>query len=194
MGPTHETNISGLNNGDEKAFHEIFNAFHSRLCFFAAGIVGDNISAEDLVQNAFVSLWQKRGDFNSPESVKSFLYIAVKNQCLNALRHGKMVKSKRSDILMARLVETDDHPIVESEVLEKLFTAILDLPQGCRSVLHLGYFKKMKNHEIAEYLKISINTVKTQKKRALQLLRGLMKYPACWFLFFLIKGKIHHRF
>lgn len=176
--------ISGLRDGDEAIFHEIFKMFHSRLCFFASRITGDNIAIEDIVQDAFLKLWHKRTDFDSLAAIQSFLYVSVRNSCLNDLKHQQVVKSKMADIQIVKRSELEEPDIIEPEVLDKLFRAISALPDGCRSVLHLGYFQKMKNQEIAEYLKISINTVKTQKKRALHLLRGFLKYPACW-LFFL---------
>lgn len=172
---------------DEKTFHEVFDLLHDRLCFFAYELMGDQTGVEDIVQEAFVKLWQKRSDFDNLRSVKSFLYVVVKNQCFNILKHEKLVKRKGAVLSAERWDEIEQEAVIESEVLENLFRAIKALPEGCRSVLQLGYFRKMKNQEIAEYLEISINTVKTQKKRALQLLRGFLKYPAFWWFSFLLE-------
>ena len=180
-----EVYIQDLHMGDEKTFHRIFEMFHSRLCFFAHEILGGNVDTEDIVQDAFVNLWQKRTDFDSIQSVKSFLYIVVKNKCFNITKHAKVV-NKSADALSNDSTEEDlSIYFIEAEILDQLSLALKKLPAGCQNVLHLGFFEKMKNKDIANHLQVSVNTVKTQKKRALHLLRGLLKSAPAWFSFFL---------
>ena len=65
--------------------------------------------------------------------------------------------------------------IIETEVLEDVFRALEKLPEGCRNVLHLSYFEGMKHKDIADHLRVSVNTVKTQKTRGLTLLKKLLR-------------------
>lgn len=171
--------ITGLHHGDEQVFRELFDKYHSRLCYFASSLLTENEDAEDVVQEAFIRLWQRRNHFSDLSSVKAFLYISVKNRCLNIFRHDK-VRKKYGDLLKKEelpdvQLEGAIHYLIEAEVLEKIRQAVESLPSGCRNIMNLSYFEGLKNQDIADQLHVSINTVKTQKKRGLQLLRALLK-------------------
>lgn len=176
--------IANLHYGEPAAFRDIFEEYHTRLCFFAAKLVPHGIASEDVVQDVFIKFWERRGEFETVESIKAFLYISVKNHCLNLFKHDKVVKKFSNlphqeadeEIILSRMIE--------SEVFEKVYRALETLPRGCRNVMHLSYFEGMKNQEIAQYLDVSINTVKTQKKRGLSLLRIAFKATSLFFTFF----------
>lgn len=152
--------------------------FNNRLIFFAKGIIDDSAEADDLVQDAFVKLWNKRTDFGDLNSIKAFLYISIKNVSRNLYKHSKV-----ADKYLSFLGDAIDHDpitlkIIEAEVLEEIARAIKELPEGCRNVINLSYFEGMSNQEVADQLQISINTVKTQKMRGLRSLRNLLKEMA----------------
>lgn len=167
--------ITGLKNDDERIFRELFELYHSRLCYYATSILSGDESSEDVVQEAFVRLWQKRAQFSDLPAVRAFLYVTVRNQCLDIYKHDKVIR-KYGDLL-----QKEDHTdqsinyLIEAEVLEKVHGAIQKLPLGCRNIMKLSYFEGLKNQDIADQLHVSINTVKTQKKRGLHLLRVLLK-------------------
>jgi RNA polymerase sigma-70 factor (ECF subfamily) len=167
--------IKDLVRGDENAFRAVFEAYHTRLCYFASRLLAGREGAEDVVQEAFVKLWRKRACFAEESSVKAFLYITVRNHCLNLNKHDK-VKKKYDDLMQSRpqpsMVNND---LIEAEVIETVYQALQKLPAGCRSIMELSYFEGMKNSAVAEQLRISVNTVKSQKVRALHLLRILLK-------------------
>jgi RNA polymerase sigma-70 factor (ECF subfamily) len=154
-------------------FTSVFDKSYAGLVFFSNNLIGDRQEAEDVVQNAFVSYWNCKDEVGrEPSIVKSFLYTTVRNACMDLLRHRKVVQKFRNQL--------DDDPIEESfvenemiraEVLSEIFNAIELLPSGCRQVLKMSYFEGKRNQEISDDLGVSINTVKTQKQRALQLLR-----------------------
>lgn len=130
--------------------------------------------AEDVVQEAFAKLWQRREHFADLNSIKAFLYITVKNSCRNIHKHDKVVRKYES--LQEEGWESDPMiRMIESEALEDVFRALEKLPKGCRNVLQLSYFEGMKHKDIAHHLQVSVNTVKTQKTRGLQLLKRLLK-------------------
>ena len=157
----------------EKAFREVFTQLHTRLCYFATSLLAVDWSAEDVVQEAFVKLWERKADFSNIRSIKSFLYITVRNQCFNINKHQKVVEKHQRFIHTEEIQQPgyDKQSLIEAEVLDKIHQALQQLPQGCRTVMHFSYFEGMRNKDIAARLKVSINTVKTQKKRALHLLR-----------------------
>lgn len=164
----------------------LFLTYYARLCYFAIQQTGDKQSAEDIVQEVFLNLWKKNFQFVNETQAKAYLYTSVKNACLNSFRHLEVVK---------RFADSQDDPgkeeakalenMIRSEVIGEIHAAIEDLPQGCRTVLKLAFFESMKNDEIATHLGISINTVKTQRARALQLLR-LKLGDQAWLLLFLL--------
>lgn len=163
--------ISRFNDGDEKAFQHLFKLFYGPLCFFARGITQTGLEAEDIVQEAFVQLWNRRQGFNSLRAIKAFLYLAVKNSSRNLYKHKKVEQKYQ----LAQKVAPQDNAvmerILEAEVLGEVYKALQKLPEGCRKVINLSYFKGLSNQEVAAHLNVSINTVKTQKLRALKILR-----------------------
>lgn len=175
--------IDLLHKGDEEAFRRIFDRYHARLCYFAGRLLPPGQAPDDIVQEAFVQLWQKRNRFHDLPAIKAFLYTVVKNHCLNILRHDRVAR-KYGDLLQQNRPEADaSQGIIEAEALQSIYRALQKLPAGCRDVLHLSYFEEMKNKDIAMQLNVSVNTVKTQKKRALQILRTILKATPLLFLF-----------
>lgn len=164
-----------IKNGDEIAFKSIFDLFNKRLLYMAKEIVPEAAFAEDVVQEAFIKLWNRRENFNDLVSIKAFLYLCVKNSCRNEYRHAKVVDK----YLSRQKTSVEEHiavsKMIEAEVFNGLHKAIEKLPTGCKNVIYLGYFAEMSNQEVADELKVSINTVKTQKLRALRSLRTLLR-------------------
>lgn len=149
--------------------------FYPALCLFAESIVHDNFIAEDLVQDAFIKLWEIADDFENSFAVKSFLYTSVKNKCLNLIEHNK-VKQKHREFAQNEWINDANisNQIIEEETHRLIYNAINELPHECKNVLLLS-IQGLKNNEIANELHISINTVKTQKKIAYKQLRIKLK-------------------
>lgn len=168
-----ELPTTAINDKDSRLFiKHLFDLYYTRLCYFAHKMILNKEAAEDIVQDAFVAYWKKQADFDNEPSIKTFLYLTVKNACLNVIRHESVVKKFVENQDMTILEEEKiTENIIRSEVAGEIHNAISALPQGCRQVLTLAYFGGLKNDEIAQDLAISVNTVKTQKARALQLLR-----------------------
>ena len=163
--------LSRFNKGDEIAFQHLFGLFFDPLCFFARGITETRLEAEDIVQEAFVQLWSRRQGFNSFRAIKAFLYLAVKNSSRNLYKHKKVEQKYQLAQKQAPQENGVMERIIEAEVLSEVYKALQKLPEGCRKVINLSYFKGLSNQEVAAHLNVSINTVKTQKLRALKMLR-----------------------
>lgn len=150
----------------------IFRAYYPRLCYFAFTMLNNKEVAEDMVQDVFLRLHGRMHNFLAENALKSFLYLSVKNACLNQIKH-RAVEEKHAT--KAHLSTAEDpvalNNLIRAEVYGEVHLALMDLPNGCKKVITLSFFEGMNNDEIAQKLNISINTVKTQKKRALQLLR-----------------------
>ncbi len=164
---------SAQDKSDDKiAFEMLFNRNYSNLVYFSFNMIKDKGEAEDIAQDAFITYWNRREEVAGDiDSVKSFLYTTVKNASLNLLRHQKVVE--KFALHLPELVEDKNiiNSIIQSEVYSKIHQALESLPPACRQIARMSYLDDKKNNEIADELDISVNTVKTQKQRAMQLLR-----------------------
>jgi RNA polymerase sigma-70 factor (family 1) len=152
---------------------QLFKKLYPRLCDFANYMLKDKELAEDMAQDAFMVYLEQQEKISSNfNAVKSFLYTAVKNACLNKIRHNNVIdiynKKNPLDIYTdTKILEG----MIHAEVLAEVYEKINALPQGCAMVIRYGYLEGLSNSEIAELMNISINTVKSQKQRALALLK-----------------------
>ena len=158
--------------GTQDTVETFFKRHYGELCYFASRMIVDRDEAEDLVQDVFLKFFKAKARFENEDAAKGYLYLSVRNACLNRKRHEK-VHDRYVESMAGE--EALDPPAIESmirsEVLGRVHKAIRELPPGCRTVLELSYFESLRNDEVAERLGVSVNTVKTQKARAIQLLR-----------------------
>lgn len=151
----------------------LFDEYYKRLVYFSYQVTHNKPQAEDIAQDAFVKFWNNSSLIsNNPIAVKNFLYSTVKNASLNAVRHNKVAERHISTIDAAPTEEAVFNTIVRTEVLAEIHQAISLLPGSCQQIFRMSYIDEMKNNQIAEVLGVSVNTVKTQKQRALKVLRG----------------------
>jgi RNA polymerase sigma-70 factor (ECF subfamily) len=156
-------------------FQSLFNGFYVPLCLFAEKYLENREDAADVVQDAFIKLWQKRNDFNHINQIKTFLYTTIRNHCLNELEHKRVVENY-SEILREKQSDSffQDH-VVEEETYRILVQAIGRLPPQTARVMMLALSGK-DNKEIAGEIAISEGTVHTHKKIAYKRLRKDLKH------------------
>ncbi|WP_437920678.1 RNA polymerase sigma-70 factor [Sphingobacterium sp. LRF_L2] len=155
----------------------LFSKYYRSLCYFAWQMVKDENIAEDLAQDAFVSYFQHRKMVSDDENaIKSFLYSAVKFAVYNLNRKSKTIQKfwERNSYQ-----ESDDidyeHQIIRTEFMHAIHETLSSLPDGCQRIMTMSYVDGFSNEEIAEQLQLSINTIKTQKKRGLHVLRQKLR-------------------
>ncbi len=163
---------------DDAAFRNIFDRYYTPLTLFAARFITDPDAASDVVQNLFVSLYEKR-DSLQISSLKSFLFSSVRNACLNTLKHEKIKRSYESDSLadaseLAPDADAADNLIQQAEAQAKIAAALAQLPAQCQRIFALSRFDGLSNQEIADKLCISKRTVETQVSNALKALRRIL--------------------
>ena len=156
----------------KKEFKQFFDSHYPLLCLFAQKYVQDADVASDMVQEAFVKLWNGREEFENKNAVKGFLYTVTRNNCLNCLKHDK-VKMEFSSHPMDSDLYFRDQIIVE-ETYQAIHDAIEVLPSQGKRVVEMS-MRGLKNPEIALRLNISVNTVKSVKANAYRLLRLQLK-------------------
>ena len=154
----------------ERCFHETYEGLHR----YAHTIVRDNEEARDIVQKVFIKLWEKRHEINIPQSARQYLYTAVHNLCLNAIRDRK-TRTK----YISHYHHTETGFVVESfaenkELERQIYAAIDKLPARCRQVFCKSRLEGKRYAEIAGELEISVKTVEVQMGKALKILRSLL--------------------
>lgn len=133
----------------------------------------DDEAAKDIVQEVFVTYWNMDKNLApNTSTAHAFLYSSVKNACLNKLRRQRLEQGFLNDQDADPSEEAIAlNSMIRSEVMAELHKVITTLPENCQKIFRMGYLEGLKNPQIANELGISINTVKTQKKRGLQLLK-----------------------
>ena len=162
----------------ESELRDFIQKHFASLCAIAFKIIGDKDTAQDIAQEVIIKFWesQKTG-YESPESLKDYLFIMAKNKSLNYLR-SQVRERKRQEkaFLENEHEESAWDKIIEQETNQLLLDAIAILPPQSKRIVELSYEGKSLK-EIAELLEISINTVKVLKSRALQKLRDFFARP-----------------
>lgn len=169
----NSTLIDEIRQGDERAFHSLFQQYFSVLAVFAKKYVNDLDLAQDLVQEVFVKFYEQRATINVHTSLKSLLYQSVRNKCLDHLRMQQTRSEHHDRILAASAnLEIDATDFMEQAELEqKVYLAISTLPEQCQRIFKMSRFEGKRNQEIADELNISKRTVETQISNALKKLR-----------------------
>jgi RNA polymerase sigma-70 factor, ECF subfamily len=180
-----------VNIADEKVFEGIFREHYSGLASFALKYVKDTEIAEEIVQELFSDMWIKTDLLKIKTSVKSYLFGAVRNACLNYIKHQK-VEQKYADRTryVAPVGESTDFLELE-ELKEKIAIAMDKIPEKCREIFELNRFEGKRYKEIADELNLSLKTVENQMGKALKIMREeLGEYlPAVLLFLFLHGGK-----
>jgi RNA polymerase sigma-70 factor, ECF subfamily len=172
----------------EDSFEQVFRSHFKSLHSYACTLMRDPTAAEEVVQNVFVKLWEKKEEIEIRENISVYLYRAVHNASLNQLKHLK-VRSTYQSYAMRRHTPNDHEKasgkLMLGELEQRLEKALLELPEQCRTIFQLSRFEELKYREIADKLGLSIKTVENQMGKALKLLR-LKLVDFLPFLFFVI--------
>lgn len=156
---------------DAGAFEAFFRSRAPGLCAYVYKIVKDKPAAEDIVQDFFSRLWQKRAEIIITGTPDSYAYRAVHNAALNFLRDNKVVTGEIPEV-----VEMEDS-VLEQELIHQrrvaqLQAVIARLPEQCRIIVEKVCLERRKYKDVAEELGISVFTVRNQVGKAYEILRN----------------------
>lgn len=169
--------IEQIKNQNVKVFEAVFKEYFKPLSIYANKYVCDLDIAQDVVQEVFVKLYEKKDDLVIHTSLKAFLYASVKNRCLDYLRSNK-IRQKHKEAIQNEsdtfIQEDDNDAIEQTELQEKIYKAIQSLPDQNRKIFILSRFEGKTNQEIAEELNISKRTVETHISNALKKIKSLV--------------------
>lgn len=168
---------------------QLFDQYYIGLVEFSSRILGCDEEARDVVQDVFVKLLINDRLLENKDKVKSYLYSMVKNACFNELR-SREINNRFVEFQKENTVEEEDllEALIYAESVQHLYQAMETLPEACKKVASITFLQEKSNKEAAELTETSINTVKTHKRRAVQLLRERLiptiKTIKTFFLFF----------
>ncbi|HVU57834.1 MAG TPA: RNA polymerase sigma-70 factor [Puia sp.] len=161
---------------DQLAFKELYEKKFFKLFQFALAFVKSQLIAEELVNDIFLKLWNKRDKLDAIGNIDVYLYVAVKNASLNFLRRPEKKHVSLDEIEIEYLhISADPASVLITSELKKIIEkAINSLPPRCRLVFKLIKEDKLSYKEVAAILNVSVKTVDTQLSIALKKLEGIL--------------------
>lgn len=167
-------------------FDKIYVMYFTRMRRFAKEYVLFDEDAENVVQDVFVVLWEKRDVLDIQVSLVSYLFLLVKNRCLDYLRHQVVADEYKQELTLklTSLEHLNDSFTSDEDIERILLSAIHKLPERCREIFMKNRIEGKKYREIATEMNLSVNTVGNQISIALKKLRVELKDYLPLFLFF----------
>tara|TARA_R110002049_G_scaffold58385_2_gene158871 strand:+ start:4712 stop:5317 length:606 start_codon:yes stop_codon:yes gene_type:complete len=165
--------------GDRRAFEYYFKAYNNSIVGFGIQFIRDKDKARSIAQDAFIKLWENREKVQKINGIQSFLYTSVKTDCLNLIRHNKVVRKYESKKLHEREISLNTEilnslnfdPLTFSELQSLIEKSIEELPDKCKLVFVKKRFENKKNKEIADELGITLKAVEANITRATKFLK-----------------------
>ena len=174
--------------GDIRSFERVFQLYAENLVRYATTLVKNSDDAEDIVQQLFVALWDKKGIPDVSGSLKGYLYRSVYNSSLNKLKQLKVRESYATDMTYisdGQSAAADEH-VEHKETAKRIEAAIEELPEQCKLIFKMSRIEQLKYQEIADQLGLSVKTVEAQMGKALKHMRTRLKDYLPAFILYLL--------
>jgi len=175
----HQNLIDGCKSGDQKAQFQIYKLYYKAMYNTSLRIVGDTMEAEDIMQESFLSAFEKIETYSGTVSFGAWLKKIVINRSLDALNRKKAVFEDIDTHRELRSVVADDDSDSFEDIdvkVEAVRSAINKLPDGYRIILSLYLLEGYDHDEIGEILSISSSTSRSQLSRAKQKLVNELRF------------------
>lgn len=165
-----------LKNGDKTAFTEIYNRYWKKMFAVACQKINDSEEAREIVQQIFISLWERKEKLEITSTLASYLSVSVKYRIINAL-NMQYVRKNYIDNLPAwsELDDSTQEWLDFEEVKERLAVLVSDLPEKCRLVFVMSREQGLSQKKIANALGISEKTVEAHLGKAIKSLKTGLK-------------------
>ncbi|MBL0940211.1 MAG: RNA polymerase sigma-70 factor [Gemmatimonadaceae bacterium] len=176
--------VAQLRAGNVEAFRKLFFDVHAPLCAFVERIVGDDARAQELVQDLFLELWQRRESLSLSGSVRAYLYATARNRALNVRRRDQVERAWEDDESLDDVRALHEPPARADQLLEQaerheaLTSAMNGLPERCRTAMQLRWQEGLSYAEVAQVLGIGVKAVEKQLARGIRLLRDALGNPS----------------
>lgn len=164
--------LKSIQSKDEHTFKYLFDIYWESLYSYIYKNINNRQDAEEITLDIFMYLWEHSNQINHPSALKSYLFQAAHNRCLNFLRDSKQHLSL--DEAGSMTEDSIDSLLEKKEVFELINKAVHTLPNRCHQVFFLSKKKNMTNREIADKMNISVKTVESQMTKALKHIRNFL--------------------
>ncbi|MGB5990075.1 MAG: RNA polymerase sigma-70 factor [Marinifilaceae bacterium] len=180
----------------KKSFDALFREYYNDLCRFAYTFLRDEHLCDDIVQEVFIHLWERRTSLKEIQSFKSYLFRAVRNKCIDSLRRDmrhSIVSMENENVRELSFYDYSLESMEKEDLKNNIEDAIGNLPRNCRNIFVLSREAKLTYADIAEELDISKKTVENQIGIAIKKIRKHLRHAglislivsfACSLLFF----------
>ena len=173
---------------DGVAFRYLFEHYYPSLCLFAKRFIDDRETREDIVQEVFFRLWDKRKQITVTSSAQNYLLTSVRNLCLNYLRRQEVQQPFEESLFDQPDDEEGDRLIQLRELEEQLAQALAQLPPEYRLAFELNRMEGKSLEEVAQRMGVSTRTVERYRDKAIALLQTELKeYLPLFLLLFAMK-------
>lgn len=162
-----------LSNDDEKAFEFIYWKYNAHVYNFANSLLYSPEIAQDITQNVFLKIWEKRHEINPEQNFNAYLFTIARNMVYKETEQKLLAEQslrqlqEEEDVLDMSTIQTLDYHFTE----ELCRSLVEELPPARREIFKLSRFERLSNKEIALRLSISERTVETQLYRATRFLK-----------------------
>lgn len=168
--------VVAMKKGDRNAFKFLFTAYYNRLLAYINTYTNDKVHSEDIVQQAFLSLWEQKSKLDETKSPKGYLYAIAYNRYIDTIKKAKKQDKLISLIWERALIDRieEDTDALENRI-EKMKLVIEALPPKCKEILILNKVQGLKYKDIADQMGISVKTVESQMRIAFNKIREAYK-------------------
>ncbi|WP_293741641.1 sigma-70 family RNA polymerase sigma factor [uncultured Pedobacter sp.] len=168
--------IKAFTQGDDQAFRILFDMYWDTLYQFVTQQTGDEEQSKDIVQNAFVSLWQNRHNLVVGDSLLPYLFKITRNEIISLFRKNK-VRLNGIEILVARLKTADDpeNVLIAKELQFNIDLEMIKMPLSMKKCFQLSRYENKSIKDISAELSLSEQTVKNNISEAMRRLRSGLK-------------------
>lgn len=163
----NKTLIKYLRKGHEGAFVYLMDTYHKKLCVYAKSLCRDIYIAEDIVQNIFLGVWERRKKLKESHSIQSYLYQCVYNEFINQYRKKTtLINLEKEYIKTLNTIIEDEDTSDLAKLIALVKKEIQELPPKCKEIFIMGKQEGLTYAEIAEHLGVSFRTVENQMSKA----------------------------
>lgn len=154
--------VAVADNNDQVAFASLYRHFYPGLLSFAESIIKDRQLSEETVENVFIKLWENRKMLSTVKNLSHYLYVSVKHAALNCIYRQKKIKYETIGDEYDVSFSVQETHTISKENVEKIATAINNLPPKCKLIFRLIKEEGLKYADVAHLLDISLKTVESQ--------------------------------
>ncbi len=175
--------IYKFKNGDLEAFKSLYEENFELVLYYITSIVHNKFEADDLTEDLFLNIWEKRESISIKKSFKNYLLSCAHNQTINHLNSKKTQIIKKQQAIdeieeifsESEIKDMADNHILVCELRKQIHNAIEELPENCRKIFKLSRTYNYTYSQIAEKMNVSVSTVEKQISAALKKLKSELK-------------------